>query len=242
MHVLPRTFGPAYRSLISIGLLCVCIVTLGIVCPCRCETTGPPTPTLNHHALPTGEVKVMGLKTSSSSSGGDVSVDDEASIINDSDSADVLRSYQNQLNDPGAERELKERLRANPGVRQRGSAAERHAELDNPHPHISAPQLPFCKPTKTTIGGGGNTKSNAGRSKRSQNDRSSSRNMVDPEDDVEIINASGGDGIVETDRKYLVATLDGKVTLLNRTGHQLWSVKTGPLFSSTISSLQVSRE
>lgn len=103
-------------------------------------------------------------------------------------------------------------------------------ELKNPHPHLTIPSLPFCKPTKTTV-----------RSSMSEESKKSGeeddKGIDESEDDVEVVQAP--DSLVENDRQFLVATLDGKVTLLNRTGHQIWSVKTGPLFSSTISSLQV---
>ncbi len=113
------------------------------------------------------------------------------------------------------------------------------SELKNPHPHISVPQLPFCKPTKTTVGSGGTQKSEEKDSKRrdhTEEDSFGSAADYD-DDDVEVVHTS--DSILDTNGKFLVATLDGKVTLLNKTGHHLWSVKTGPLFSSTISSLQV---
>jgi len=41
------------------------------------------------------------------------------------------------------------------------------------------------------------------------------------------------------DQAVLVATLDGRVSMLNQNGSILWSVKTGKVFSSTISSMQV---
>lgn len=117
---------------------------------------------------------------------------------------------------------------------------EGESELRNPHPHISVPQLPFCKPTKTTVGSGAAQKSDDKESKKresSEEDSFGSAADYNDDDDIEIVHTS--DSILDTNGKFLVATLDGKVTLLNKTGHHLWSVKTGPLFSSTISSLQV---
>lgn len=112
-------------------------------------------------------------------------------------------------------------------------------ELKNPHPHISMPQLPFCKPSKSTVGSNNAPKSSEETKKVGsvpEKDEYGEDNTINDED-IEIIGNTVDQ--LETERKFLVATLDGKVTLLNKTGHQLWTVKTGPLFSSTISSLQV---
>lgn len=51
--------------------------------------------------------------------------------------------------------------------------------------------------------------------------------------------SAGTSNNLSSARHFLVSTLDGKLTLLDQTGKEVWSLYTGELFSSTISSLQV---
>lgn len=215
MHVF-KTFGSLHRPKVLISgvlLLCVCIVTIGCV---------------GANDWKTKNVKktdtVMGHPNSIGNE------DDEVSVVGGASAAaaDMPQTYPD-LADIENDHTLEERLMAHQGVGK--------------HPHVTVPQLPFCKPTKSTLGSGEKASSEKGGRAGSTGSRfqhyDESERGHHQNDDEEKIEVVKTDGVVEVDRKFLVATLDGKVTLLNRTGHQLWTVKTGPLFSSTISSLQV---
>lgn len=59
------------------------------------------------------------------------------------------------------------------------------------------------------------------------------------ENGVNVNNINGANVNLSSDRNFLVTTLDGMLTLVDQSGKEVWSVATGELFSSTISSLQV---
>ncbi|CAL8122921.1 unnamed protein product [Orchesella dallaii] len=227
--------GSSNRSLIVVGLVCVCIVTVGFVYPVRGQMSD------NVRKVRSPKIEMGQKKSSEQMLGSELKVEfpEETKTVYKHHQFDHQEYVKN----------LEDRLLANQNGFQTkvvNQLNEDEDELKNPHPHISVPQLPFCKPTRSTVGSESAKDASSKEKKKTKEKRSvDSHDAVygdgldhdDDADDIEVINAS--EAALKADRKFLVATLDGKVTLLNRTGHQLWTVKTGPLFSSTISSLQL---
>ena len=94
-----------------------------------------------------------------------------------------------------------------------------------PMPVNPVRQLPYCK--------------NSNDKQQSKNgDESVDQGNSNSSDQVAVSN-TGRLGNINDGRSILVATLDGQLSLLDQAGRILWSVGTGQVFSSTISSLQV---
>ncbi|CAG7732579.1 unnamed protein product [Allacma fusca] len=90
-------------------------------------------------------------------------------------------------------------------------------------PVSSVPQLPHCRGGQDKIPYKSDERNNLHR----DTGNSSDETVVSPS--RELVN----------ERHVLVATLDGKLSLLDQGGRILWSIATGQIFSSTISSLQL---